>query len=80
MSEYLASPEGSSARELIEHRYGRTNVLRLVAQYQEDLANKKLIDDSTTACPSCRVKVEKSTGCNHVCPHGHHVYWRAVDS
>ena len=64
--EYMQLPEGSSQRELLERRYGKTNLSRLVAKYEEDQANKKWLDQSTMACPSCHIKVEKSVGCNHV--------------
>lgn len=67
MLEYMALPENSREREVIEVRYGRANLRRLVAKYQEDLANKKWMDEATMACPGCRIKVEKSHGCNHVC-------------
>lgn len=66
VTEYMTLPEGSSQRRLIEQRYGKANVKRLVAAFEEELANKKWLDSSTMACPSCRVKVEKSVGCNHV--------------
>ena len=66
--EYTMLPAGSPEREVIERRYGKANVKRLVAKYEEDQANKKWLDHSTMACPSCRVKVEKSVGCNHVSP------------
>ncbi|KAI0085624.1 RWD-domain-containing protein [Irpex rosettiformis] len=64
--EYVQLPEGSAGRELLERRYGRKNLRRLVAEYEENQANKKYMDESTMACPGCRVKVEKSVGCNHM--------------
>lgn len=64
--EYLSSEDGSSERERIERRYGRTNVLKLVAEYEEEQANKSWLAASTMACPGCEVYVEKSMGCNHV--------------
>ena len=76
--EYMAHPEGSPARESLEHRYGRANLRRLVAKYEEDRANKKWLDESTMACPSCRINVEKSHGCNHVC-HPAVVVWAVAD-
>lgn len=79
--EYLAVPEGSHERMLIERRYGKANTRRLVARYEEDQANKKWMDQSTMACPSCRVKVEKSMGCNHMtCAKcGQHFCYRCGD-
>lgn len=64
--QYIQALEGSTEREQLERRYGKANLRRLVAKYEEDVANKKWLDQSTMACPSCRVKVEKSMGCNHV--------------
>ena len=64
--EYMQLPEGSAGRELMERRYGKANLRRLVAKYEEDQANKQWLDKSTMSCPSCHVKVEKSVGCNHV--------------
>ncbi|KAI0803062.1 RWD-domain-containing protein [Irpex lacteus] len=79
--EYMKLPEGSSGRELMERRYGRANLRRLVAKYEEDQANKKWMDESTMACPSCRIKVEKSVGCNHMtCAKcGQHFCYRCGD-
>ena len=66
VQEYISLPEGSAERVLIERRYGKANVLRLVAKFQEELANRQWLERSTTSCPNCRVPVEKSLGCNHV--------------
>jgi len=65
-AKYMALPEGSSERQLMERRYGRANLQRLVAQFEEDEANKKWLQESTMACPNCQVSVEKSHGCNHM--------------
>jgi E3 ubiquitin-protein ligase RNF14 len=64
--EYLALPGGSSKRVLIERRFGEANILKLVAMYKEEQANKQWFLSRTKACPGCNVKVEKSLGCNHV--------------
>ncbi|TFK23127.1 RWD-domain-containing protein [Coprinopsis marcescibilis] len=64
--EYLAEDEGSEGRVALERRYGKTNILKLVAKYQEELANKEWLAESTTACPGCGCHVEKSLGCNHM--------------
>ncbi|KAH8100545.1 RWD-domain-containing protein [Cristinia sonorae] len=66
VQEYLDHPEDSEARMLIERRYGKANMRRLVARHQEELANREWMQQSTTTCPSCRVRVEKSFGCNHM--------------
>ena len=64
--DYLSAPPDSSDRRAIERRYGRSNVLKLVRQHEEEQENRKWMDSSTMACPSCEVRVEKSMGCNHV--------------
>ncbi|KZT74831.1 hypothetical protein DAEQUDRAFT_700902 [Daedalea quercina L-15889] len=64
--EYLALPEGSPEREVLERRFGRNNIRKLVAKYNEEQANKQWLDSSTMSCPSCQVHVEKSLGCNHM--------------
>lgn len=66
MLEYTAMPEGSQGRLLLERRYGRANILRLVAKAEEDRANREWLENSTMACPFCHVRVQKSMGCNHV--------------
>ncbi|KIJ68739.1 hypothetical protein HYDPIDRAFT_81319 [Hydnomerulius pinastri MD-312] len=63
---YLSAPSDSAQRRSIEQRYGRSNVLRLVKQHQEDQENKKWMDESTMACPGCEIHIEKSVGCNHM--------------
>lgn len=67
MMEYMESPEGSARQREMEIRYGRNNMQRLVKQYKEGRANKEWLKNSTKECPGCRVYVEKSMGCNHVC-------------
>ncbi|KAF9456145.1 hypothetical protein BDZ94DRAFT_1178351 [Collybia nuda] len=64
--EYLAHSEGSIGRQSIETRFGRTNVLKLIATYEEERANKEWLEASTMACPGCQIHVEKSLGCNHM--------------
>ncbi|RDB29614.1 E3 ubiquitin-protein ligase itt1 [Hypsizygus marmoreus] len=64
--DYLNLPEGSTERQTIERRFGKANVLRLVAAYEEEQANKEWLQASTMACPGCEVHVEKSLGCNHM--------------
>ena len=56
----------SPERLLIEQRYGKRYVLRLVAKYEEDSANAEWFKSYTTVCPGCQVNVQKSFGCNHV--------------
>ncbi|KAJ7462612.1 hypothetical protein B0H11DRAFT_2053559 [Mycena galericulata] len=64
--EYLASPEDSQERKLMELRFGKTILRKLVARYQEEQLNKKWLADSTMACPGCSLNIEKSLGCNHM--------------
>ena len=66
MREYLELPEGSPERTALERKYGKGTITKLVATWENELANQKWIQDSTMACPGCRVNVEKSLGCNHV--------------
>jgi hypothetical protein len=65
--EYLALEEGSKERELMELRFGKTIMKKLVNRYQEEQLNKQWLAASTMACAGCSVAVEKSLGCNHVC-------------
>jgi len=66
VSEYIDLDEDSPKRVLIERRYGKATVLRLVAKYEEDKSNAEWFKSSTMACPGCHVSVEKSVGCNHM--------------
>ena len=65
--EYLDLPEDSSERRTLEQKFGKGVVLRLVRQYQEEKSTDEWLENSTTNCPGCKVHVEKSLGCNHVC-------------
>ncbi|KAJ7293342.1 hypothetical protein C8J57DRAFT_1268781 [Mycena rebaudengoi] len=64
--EYLALEEGSKERELMELRFGKTIMKKLVNRYQEEQLNKQWLAASTMACAGCSVAVEKSLGCNHM--------------
>ena len=64
--EYMELSEVSPIRKTMEQRYGRMNLKKLVAKHKEDRATREWIEQSTMACPSCHVHVEKSMGCNHV--------------
>jgi len=66
VNKYMETTMGSPARSTMERRYGKKNLKRLVAKCKEDRANRKWLEKSTMACPSCHVHVEKSTGCNHM--------------
>ncbi|KAJ6627169.1 hypothetical protein B0H10DRAFT_2161254 [Mycena sp. CBHHK59/15] len=64
--EYLALAEDSKEHQLMELKYGRIIIGKLVARYEEEQLNKKWLAASTTACPGCAVATEKSLGCNHM--------------
>jgi E3 ubiquitin-protein ligase RNF14 len=64
---YMGLEEGSEGRAVLQRRFGKGNLERLVRQYEEDRANREWLDKSTVACPGCGVHTEKSAGCNHVC-------------
>ena len=64
--DYLEMAEDSEGRRNIERRYGRINVLRLVKQHEEDKENDKWFKESTIPCPGCAIRVQKSSGCNHM--------------
>jgi hypothetical protein len=64
--EYLQTEEWSQHRRDIERQYGRATILKLVKNYQEEIVNQQYMKASTTGCPKCDVRVEKSHGCNHV--------------
>ncbi|KAJ3508059.1 hypothetical protein NLJ89_g5962 [Agrocybe chaxingu] len=64
--EYINAKEGSTARATLERRFGKANILRLVATYREEKANLEWFKSSTTMCPGCRCYIEKTMGCNHM--------------
>jgi len=64
--EYLGAEEGSPERAQLERRFGRTNIRRLVATYEEEKANLQWLKASTMMCPGCQCHVEKTMGCNHM--------------
>lgn len=64
--EYLEASEGSEVRARLERRYGRANIRRLIATYEEEKANQKWLSTSTMKCPGCQCHIEKTLGCNHV--------------
>ncbi|KAJ7275279.1 hypothetical protein B0H12DRAFT_1041911 [Mycena haematopus] len=64
--EYLGYEEGSNERQLMDARFGKTILRKLVAKYEEEQLNKKWLAESTMACPGCSLSIEKSLGCNHM--------------
>ncbi|CAD7066264.1 unnamed protein product [Tilletia caries] len=59
-SAWLASPPESEERALLTRKYGLANLLRLVATYQEERANRAWLSSHTTRCPHCGCSVEKT--------------------
>ncbi|KAI0662611.1 RWD-domain-containing protein [Cubamyces menziesii] len=65
--EYIALEEGSVERKQMELRYGRTTLKKLVEEYEQERAFHEWLERSTgTSCPTCDLRVEKSSGCNHM--------------
>jgi len=64
--EYMELPEDSPERMILERRFGKKNIQKLVSKFEEEQANKQWLEQSTMDCPSCHVHVEKSLGCNHM--------------
>lgn len=66
VAEYMANPAGSTVRKNLDLRYGAKNLVKLVARWQEEKANRDYFEENSTSCPHCSVRVQKSHGCNHV--------------
>ncbi|KAI0639186.1 RWD-domain-containing protein [Trametes polyzona] len=67
MVEYMALPEDAPARKAMEARFGRLLLKKLVDEYEEERAFQEWLEKSTgTACPTCDLRVEKASGCNHM--------------
>ena len=64
--EYLDLPEGSPERVTLERKFGKGVIIKLVKEYEDEKSTNAWIESSTTACPNCKIPVEKSMGCNHV--------------
>jgi len=64
--EYMKLEEGSEKRTVLQRRFGKGNLEKLVQRSKEDRANREWLDRSTMACPGCGVRTEKSMGCNHM--------------
>lgn len=70
LTKYDAASE--AGKRQMEMRYGRKNLLKLKAQFEEDKANQAWLRERTQGCPHCSSPVEKSMGCNHMtCSHCH---------
>ncbi|KAL4251054.1 hypothetical protein ABKN59_006187 [Abortiporus biennis] len=81
VTEYIKLENGTREKEMMERRYGKSRLQKLVKQYEEEQATKDWLSESTTSCPNCRVSVEKSMGCNHMtCSKcGQHFCYRCGD-
>ncbi|KAL1921440.1 uncharacterized protein VTP21DRAFT_11156 [Calcarisporiella thermophila] len=64
VQEYMSGNEETKRR--LEYRYGRSNLLRLVEDIENQKATEDWISNNTSQCPSCGLNIEKSYGCNHM--------------
>lgn len=65
--DYMALPDGSLEKKRMEGRYGRANLRKLVAEYEQERAFYEWLEQSAgSPCPGCGLRVEKASGCNHV--------------
>jgi hypothetical protein len=46
----------------MERSMGRENLRRMIKQFEEDEMNRRYMEESTTGCPHCGVRCEKSHG------------------
>lgn len=53
-------------RAALESRYGKNNVKRIVATFEEERSNREWREQHSTECPGCGVWVERSQGCAHM--------------
>lgn len=63
---YQRSASGSAERRAMELRYGRNNLERMIRTHEEEQSNRKWMEQNTQSCPCCRIRVQKSVGCNHM--------------
>ena len=63
---YLALSPDSPDRKIYHRRYGKKNLDRLQAEYEENEANRKWFEGHTRECCGCGTRVQKSQGCNHM--------------
>ena len=66
VAQYLKTEVGSGERRLLERQFGEKTIRLLVQRWSEEQQSQDLIKSSTTQCPGCETRVEKSHGCNHV--------------
>ncbi|KAG9027663.1 translation termination inhibitor protein itt1 [Tulasnella sp. JGI-2019a] len=66
---YLSATPKSKERLRIERQYGKKLIGRLATGWKhnkEEKKSKEWVEANTMSCPGCIIKVEKSSGCNHV--------------
>ena len=61
IEDYVAADEAGQA--VIERKYGANLIKRMVKSALEDRANESWKEAKTTACPGCKLRVERSQGC-----------------
>lgn len=62
----MSLPADSPERAAFEKRYGKKQLTRMVAQWEEQEANNIWFERFTRACAGCGTRVNKSAGCNHM--------------
>lgn len=63
---YQKTAEGSMERKMMEMKYGKVNLERMVRTFEEEKSNRAWIEANTQRCPCCHVNITKSFGCNHM--------------
>ena len=67
LEKYLGLPDDSPERAMMETRFGRSALEKLVREHDEELAFQEWLRQRTKMpCPGCDLLVEKHSGCNHV--------------
>ena len=69
---YMKSKSNRERQEM-EMKYSKPYLEKLVKEFVESEANRKVIESTTQECPNCFTRTEKISGCNHmVCKCGMH--------
>ncbi|KAI5450973.1 hypothetical protein NCC49_002465 [Naganishia albida] len=66
LAKYMSLPPESAERAAFEKRYGKKQLARMVAEWEENEANRGWFERFTRACAGCGKRVNKSAGCNHM--------------
>ncbi|CAG8494145.1 20498_t:CDS:2 [Cetraspora pellucida] len=64
VEEYMKADESTKA--IMELRYGKKNLEKLVRDANAELETSKWVKSNTQPCPQCETPIEKSMGCNHM--------------